>query len=500
MAIQFGRYQLLKKLASGGMGQVFLARSGQEGYEKLVVLKRILPHLVEDEEFFTMFQDEAKITMRLNHPNIAQIFEFGQERGVHYLVMEYIAGDDVRRLTKRVANANQTLPLGVILRIIADGAAGLDYAHKARDSKGQPLGLVHRDVSPQNVLVGFDGAVKLIDFGVAKAAGRAQHTGTGILKGKFPYMSPEQAEGEEIDARSDVFALGIVLWELLTNKRLFKGDSDVMTQRLVKQCQVAAPSLVERGLPGPLDSLVLKSLAKLPADRFPDAMAFRLALEEFAMKNSIPASSAHLVGFLQPLYADRMAAENDPSALDELANETELDWSKSATAAQATPMPGAKGPEGAIGTTRALTEALPVPGKPRRALWLGLGAAALLAVGGVAWMRSQQHLEVPVPVVPTTTTVVEHPKPVEPLTLGFKIESDPVGADVEAAGKRLGVTPLEVALAKAELPVMLKLSHDGFEPKEIRVTDASGPVVSEKLVKRKKVVVGNKPPDIKTNR
>ncbi|MBS1153096.1 MAG: protein kinase, partial [Myxococcaceae bacterium] len=181
MAIQFGRYQLLKKLASGGMGQVFLARTGQEGFEKLVVLKRILPHLVEDEEFFTMFQDEAKITMRLNHPNIAQIFEFGEERGIHFLVMEYIAGEDIRRLTKRVAAAGQTLPLGVILRVIADAAAGLDYAHKGRDSKGVPLGLVHRDVSPQNVLVGFDGAVKLIDFGVAKAAGRAQHTATGIL-------------------------------------------------------------------------------------------------------------------------------------------------------------------------------------------------------------------------------------------------------------------------------------------------------------------------------
>src|SRR6185295_12713218 len=143
-------------------------------------------------------------------------------------------------------------------RIVADAAAGLDYAHKARDDRGQPMHIVHRDISPQNLLVGFDGGVKLIDFGVAKAAGRAQHTTTGVLKGKFPYMSPEQAEGEEIDGRSDVFALGIVLWELLCDKRLFKGDSDVMSQRLVKACQVPVPSEIVSTLPRQLDEIVLK--------------------------------------------------------------------------------------------------------------------------------------------------------------------------------------------------------------------------------------------------
>ncbi|MBI5478859.1 MAG: serine/threonine protein kinase, partial [Deltaproteobacteria bacterium] len=238
MGIPFGRYELLRKIAAGGMGQVLLARKGAEGFEKLVVIKRILPHLVEDEEFFTMFMDEARITMRLDHPNIARINEFGVENGIHYIEMEYVAGEDVRRVDKRARAVGQTIPLGIILRIMADAAAGLDFAHKAKDARGLPLNLVHRDVSPQNVLVGFDGAVKLIDFGVAKAAGRAQHTATGILKGKFPYMSPEQADGLEMDGRSDVFALAIVMWELLTGKRLFKGENELMTQRLVKACQV----------------------------------------------------------------------------------------------------------------------------------------------------------------------------------------------------------------------------------------------------------------------
>ena len=251
MGIPFGRYTLLKKIASGGMGQVLLGKKGSDDFEKLVVIKRILPHLVEDEEFFAMFRDEAKITMRLDHPNIARINEFGVENGVHYIEMEYVAGEDLRRIEKQAAAVGKGIPIGVVVRIIADAAAGLDFAHKARDAKGTPLNLVHRDVSPQNVLVGFDGSVKLIDFGVAKAAGRAQHTATGILKGKFPYMSPEQADGLDLDARSDVFALGIVLWEQLTGRRLFKGDNDLATQRLVKACQVPPPSQVAVVTAGP---------------------------------------------------------------------------------------------------------------------------------------------------------------------------------------------------------------------------------------------------------
>src|SRR5262245_27817626 len=325
MSIPFGRYELLKKLAAGGMGQVFLARRKGVGFEKLVVLKRILPHLVEDEEFFTMFLDEARLTARLNHPNIAQIFDVEAEAGQHLVVMEYVQGDDVRRVEKRARATGVKMPIGVICRIIADAAAGLDYAHKARDDHGKPLGIVHRDLSPQNVLVGFDGGVKLIDFGVAKAAGRAQHTATGVLKGKFPYMSPEQAEGEELDARSDIFALGIVLWELLCDKRLFKGDSDVMSQRLVKACQVPPPSQLDTKLPKALDAIVLKSLARNRDERFQTAQELREAIEQYTLDAHIPASASHLATFMQKLYADRIAQLQDPSKLDELPPDTDLE-------------------------------------------------------------------------------------------------------------------------------------------------------------------------------
>jgi serine/threonine-protein kinase len=493
MAIQFGRYQLLKKLAAGGMGQVFLARTGEEGFEKLVVLKSILPHLVEDQEFYEMFRDEAKVSMRLNHPNIVQIFEFGQERGIHFLVMEYVAGEDVRKMVKRIGQQGQTLPLGAILRIIADAAAGLDYAHKATDGKGQPLGIIHRDVSPQNVLVGFDGAVKLIDFGVAKAAGRAQHTATGILKGKFPYMSPEQAEGDELDPRSDIFAIGIVLWELLTGRRLFKGESDTATQKLVRTCNVPAPSTLGAGLPADLDAIVLKSLAKNRDDRFSDAGTMRMALEEYATKHSIPASPAHLVSFLRPFYIERIAQETNPDKLDELKDEAQLDWSKAGT-----PGTGRSAQQPAQAPGR-VTEAVQ-PKKGSRA-WVAIALVAVLGVGGFGvWKATQKEPEKIVEVPHLPVDEVKAPvKPPEPQPLQLRVESDPVGADVEQNGSRVGVTPLELKLERTRLPATLRVSREGFEPRETTVTEATGPLVSLQLVKKK--VAGFKPPQgIKTNR
>ncbi len=479
MGIPFGRYDLIRKIAAGGMGQVLLARKGAEGFEKLVVIKRILPHLVEDEEFFTMFIDEAKITMRLDHPNIARINEFGSENNVHYIEMEYVAGEDLRRLEKLCQATNTQIPLGVILRVIADAAAGLDFAHKAKDSKGTPLNLVHRDVSPQNILIGFDGAVKLIDFGVAKAMGRAQHTATGILKGKFPYMSPEQAEGLDLDPRSDVFALGIVLWEQLTGRRLFKGENDLATQRLVKACVVEPPSKWNPALPAGLDAVVLKSLAKLPQDRYADAGEFRMALEEFALKNSIPASSAHLSSFMQSLYSERIAREQDPKTLEEDSGLTAMDMGGPVSHDAKTA--GQRGVQ--VGNVA----------KPKRSnAPLILGAVALLAaVGGGVWFatRPTETVVVPQPIhpQPVAPTVVKAAEPkVEPLVLA--LTSEPEGAEVEIGGEKKGLTPLEVRLEVAKLPTLLKLSYDGYEVHQSTLTASVGPSLTIELKKKPKVV------------
>lgn len=511
MGIPFGRYQLLKKIASGGMGQVLLAKKGQDDFEKLVVIKRILPHLVEDDEFFTMFRDEAKITMRLDHPNIARINEFGVENGVHYIEMEYVAGEDLRRIEKRAAAVGAGIPIGVILRIIADAAAGLDFAHKARDAKGNPLHLVHRDVSPQNILVGFDGSVKLIDFGVAKAAGRAQHTATGILKGKFPYMSPEQAQGDELDARSDVFALGIVLWEQLTGRRLFKGENDLATQRLVRACQVPPPSNVEPSVPAGLDPITLKALAKDPQDRYADASELRAALEDFALQNAIPHSAAHLSAFMRELYAERIAKEADPRFYEEDSGLTDLDvGGLPSPKGQATVVDRAKvasvsGPA-TIATTGPVTQAVAPPPKPSAVPKLAAGAGLLLVVvvGAFFALRQPEAKPVETPPPPKLVEPVTPPPPAEPPRLQIRIESEPPGATVELAGVSVGQTPFDARLEKAKLPVALRLSAEGYEPAEATLTDMTGASLSLTLKKKPAVKSNaggkNTTPIIKTTR
>jgi len=319
MAVEFGKYQLLQKIGSGGMGQVFLARTvGTQAFEKLVVIKRLLPHLSEDEEFLSLFLEEARVAACFNHPNLIQIFELGEFAGSHYLAMEYVAGENLRGVDSYLRSVTgEILPLGMACRIIADAAAGLDCAHNARDAQGRPLALIHRDVSPQNILVGFDGAVKLIDFGVAKSAGKQQGPPSAVLRGKCSYMSPEQVDGGPLDARSDVFSLGIVFWELLTGKRLFKGDSERSTLRLVTACQVPLPS--KRGAPSPeVDALVMTALARAPELRYPDAATFRLAIEDFILEQRLQASAAHLATFMRSLYKERIARLEDPVTMDQL--------------------------------------------------------------------------------------------------------------------------------------------------------------------------------------
>jgi hypothetical protein len=306
----FGRYELLKRLAGGGMGEVYLARQrGIDGFQKLLVIKTLLPHLTEEEEFIVMFKDEARVTAQLIHPNICQVLGFEQVGGVYYMAMEYLRGDDLRKLWKACEQNGTPLPVPLICRVISDAAAGLDFAHSRRNPEGQPYNIVHRDISPQNILVTFEGGVKVIDFGVAKAAGRAQHTRTGALKGKCSYMSPEQAAGMNVDNRSDIFALGIVLHEMLTGRRLFKADSDVQTLARVRECVVQPPSRLNPQLPHGLDAIVLKALAKNPGDRFRTAQELRLALEDWLTQGRMSASSAHLAELLKVVYAERLEKE-----------------------------------------------------------------------------------------------------------------------------------------------------------------------------------------------
>ncbi|WP_208723227.1 protein kinase domain-containing protein [Corallococcus llansteffanensis] len=306
----YGSYQLLKRLATGGMAQIYLARRpGSDAPDKLLVLKRILPHLSENDEFVRMFLDEARIAARLAHPNVVQIYDLGAEGDTFFIAMEYIHGVDARRLWKRSETAGRPLPVPLVCRILLEASAGLDYAHRKTDATGRPLGIVHRDVSPQNILVTFEGGVKVVDFGIAKAADQATVTRSGVLKGKYSYMSPEQAAGQRVDCRSDVFALGVVLHELLTGGRLFKRPSDMLTLGAVAECNVPAPSQVAPRVPADLDAIVLKALAKDPDARYQHAQDLQHALEGWLAAQAQPSGTADLAAFMKDLYADRLSAE-----------------------------------------------------------------------------------------------------------------------------------------------------------------------------------------------
>jgi serine/threonine protein kinase len=310
MGERFGNYEILRRLAAGGMAEVLLAKhTSLGGFERLVCLKRILPHLSAQEDFLKMFQDEARIAANLVHPNIAQIYDIAQEGEHYYIAMEYVRGEDVRRVYNQEVNRGQTIPAHIAAQVIMGAAAGLDYAHRQTALDGTPLGIVHRDVSPQNIIVTYDGHAKLIDFGVAKAAGKLNQTRSGVLKGKYSYMSPEQASGDPVDGRTDVFALGIVLYEITTGTRLFKRENELETLHAVIACNVKAPSSIVPGYDPELEAIVLRALAYDAENRYATAGELEGDLERFLLNHGHPTSATHLAGYMQDLFAEKLADE-----------------------------------------------------------------------------------------------------------------------------------------------------------------------------------------------
>ncbi|RKG60076.1 serine/threonine protein kinase [Corallococcus sp. CA054B] len=313
--MQLGKYQLVRKLASGGMAEVFLAKAaGPRGFEKTLVLKRILPHLAEDEAFVEMFLGEAQLAARLDHPNVVQIFDFGEVDGSYFLAMEYIDGPTLRRLIKRSAELKQPLPPGVCAKMVAAAAEGLAFAHELADAEtGAPLGLVHRDISPENVLVSRQGAVKVVDFGIAKVAGQSHRTATGVVKGKVAYMPPEQLQARPMDGRVDVYALGIVLYELLTGKRPFEATTDVsMMQAILFEPFV--PAVQRRpDLPEAMQRILEKALAKDREQRYPDCRAFQADLERFVLSLGEPVGAYQIARLVAQVMEGGEAAPVAPT-------------------------------------------------------------------------------------------------------------------------------------------------------------------------------------------
>jgi serine/threonine-protein kinase len=312
---RLGRYQIIGRLATGGMAEVYLALSGEvPGFRTLVVVKRILPHLASNAQFIRMFLDEARLAALLDHPNIVRIIEVGHDGEDYFLVMELVQGKPLSAVLRKAAREHRPPSAALTAYMISHAANGLGYAHTLTDGENRPLGVVHRDVSPQNVLISFEGAVKLIDFGVARAFGRVAHTSPGGLKGKIDYMSPEQASAEEVDHRADVFALGVVLWEALTGRRLFRRETELATMRAIVDDPIPKPSEIVEIAPE-LDAIVMRALRKRKDARFATAHEMAAALEKFAL--SQPGfSPMQIASYTKSLFAAEY-----------------LQWRKTATAA-----------------------------------------------------------------------------------------------------------------------------------------------------------------------
>ncbi len=305
----FGQYEILERIASGGMAELYKAkRTGVEGFQKIVAIKKILPHLADDEEFVTMFADEAKLAAQLNHPNIIHIYDLGKiQAGGYFIAMEYVDGRDLRAIQSAGRDMGVPLPVPLAVYVASKVAAALDYAHRRRDAEGHELNIVHRDVSPQNILISYEGDIKLCDFGIAKAASKASKTQSGALKGKIQYMSPEQAWGKPIDRRSDLFSLGVVLHELLTGERLFRGDTDINILEKVRLAEVPPPSRANPEVPHNLDAVVAKALAREPDDRYANASDLLRDLDSVLYSYTPAPGSADVAIYLHRLQAEEGA-------------------------------------------------------------------------------------------------------------------------------------------------------------------------------------------------
>ncbi|HYH98705.1 serine/threonine-protein kinase [Hyalangium sp.] len=426
-----GRYSLLARLAIGGMAEIWLARqAGPKGFEKFVVIKRILDGLGTDPEFVGMFLDEARIAAQLNHPHIVQIFDLGEEAGAFYIAMEYLPGENLAAIARAGSRQGKALPIPLAVRIIANAAEGLAYAHAKTGADGVLLGIVHRDVSPQNILVTYDGLVKVVDFGIAKAASRESQTMAGQVKGKTAYMSPEQARGQTLDARSDIFALGIILFELVTGSRLFQFP-DPLTALKVVASDDPIPLAHERSpdVPEALSRIIARALARDPAQRYPTARHFQNALEEWLRTQQDVPGSAELGQYMSERFSARI---QERARLLDAARSGELTPNSTRRAARSSTgdsMPGSPLP---VEEETTLEQAW------RRRSWLPLAGAAVLLIlvgaGAVLALLPGASVEPPVP--PPVSA------PVAPAPPVLTIETDPPGALIRVDGKEAGRSPL----------------------------------------------------------
>jgi eukaryotic-like serine/threonine-protein kinase len=322
------RYRVIKRLEAGGMAEVYLGEAtGVEGFKKRVAIKRVLPHLAQNENFIRMFLDEARLSARLNHANIVSVFDISARDDTYFLIMEFVDGANLKKIQESLQRRGQRFALPEAVYVCAEACRGLSYAHELHDENGRPLGIVHRDVSPPNILLTKLGEVKVADFGLAKAGTQLSQTDPGVVKGKFSYLSPEAANGKEVDARADIFSLGIVLWEMLAGRRLFLGETDYATVKLVQQANIPRLSPLNNQVDLDFEEIMLKALARDPDQRFQSEHDLGEALTGYLFHRQLKVTNNNIANVVKSAIAeDLLPTKSETSLIDRLIQE-ELDMS-----------------------------------------------------------------------------------------------------------------------------------------------------------------------------
>ena len=454
----YGKYILLDRIAVGGMAEVFKAKTfGIHGFERILVIKRILPHLTQDKEFVEMFIDEAKIAVELTHANICQVSDLGKIGNNYFIAMEYINGKDLRAILKKCYTAKKTISIPQALYITLEILKGLDYAHRKVDSiSGKPLNLIHRDVSPQNVMISYHGEIKIVDFGIAKTESKLHRTQAGVLKGKFGYMSPEQASGLDLDQRTDLFSTGILLYEMLTGRRLFHGESDFKTLESIKECVIPSPRKYNPEISPELEDALKKSLARERTDRYVNAQEMHAELSKIFYTAYPGFTTNDLSVFLTDLFRSEIAEEQESfkRILDQLPREDIAAVARAAESDQlAGPDPSFKKPGKGNTASVVLDEA------PSRARLLDSPIARLVILFLVSLGFFLGYLKI----FRDRSKGAAETK--APATQSITITTVPSGATVTIEGEPRGETPLKIDVLPNKI-YDLRIQSPGYQPIE----------------------------------
>jgi len=448
----YGQYMLVRKLAEGGMAEIFLAkRLGADGFERNVVIKRMLPHLSALPDFVEMFRDEARLAARLVHPNVVQIHELGFTEDCYYICMEYLPGEDFSTTVRTASYRGEYVPVPLVMRVLADAARGLHYAHDFTDESGKPLNIVHRDISPSNLYVTYEGQVKVLDFGIAKAESRLAQTRTGVVKGKYVYMAPEQARGAEVDRRADVFSLGVSLYEAVTHVRPFSRDNDLAVLNALLAGDFQPPRALRPDLSPDLEAVVLKAMAYEPAHRYATAGEFADALDALLARESNRPTGSTLAAYLRQSFGEeRYTQKTRIPTLTKLSQSgitiPVMNGAGTSGISPAMPTAASEGRTSVVATPSA--SAIPVyveePRGSRKGLVVGLAAAFLLLAGGafvvgrkVGTTPASNPVAIPATPAPSTAPVVAPPAVAE----AQQPPAQPSTQETPAAAVESAVTP-----------------------------------------------------------